>query len=338
LPSVQADGRPELAGGEGIESAEAAREFGGGQAALAVEAAEEIGGEPRPFLRVTFHTAGDEIAVGIAPRLHAWNDMIETLRCAGDPAQTVKAETALAGVDGIAQWLGLEKIRLFEAGSARHSGWAAFIGSIGTDRANLSWQTHFDYMTVSAAFHQAQGTLSSKPADGFSHRPAGDTSTAGEPGNGKAEPKLPFEAAMPQKMRIDSAVDDRQVKLRDDEVFQLFPDEFSIRFFVFHGSGPEHASAGAPAAKGDLRQPGQRKKRTEAGAERPLKGKNSQHIALSEGVEPERTGQAARKKVKGKLSGDNLPQELRYQIGGALQEKFFSCSGSPAYLQLEQFP
>jgi len=60
-----------LAGGEGIESAEAAREFGGGQAAQAVEAAEEIGGEPRPFLRVTFHTAGDEIAVGIAAGANA---------------------------------------------------------------------------------------------------------------------------------------------------------------------------------------------------------------------------------------------------------------------------
>ena len=57
--------RHELAGGEG---AEAGGEFGGGQAALAVEAAEKIGDGGFPFLRVAFHAAGDQVAVGIAPR------------------------------------------------------------------------------------------------------------------------------------------------------------------------------------------------------------------------------------------------------------------------------
>jgi len=59
---------------------------------------------------------------------------------------------------------------------------------------------------------------------------------------------------------------------------------------------------GTPAAK--------KKGKAEAGAERPLKGQKQLNLALSEGVEPERTGQATRKKVKGKLSGDNLPQGL----------------------------
>src|SRR5260370_21095535 len=44
--------RAELAGGEGVEGAEAGGEFGGGEAALAVQAAEEIIGRFFPFLGV----------------------------------------------------------------------------------------------------------------------------------------------------------------------------------------------------------------------------------------------------------------------------------------------
>src|SRR5712692_3351267 len=69
--------RRELAGGEGVEGAEAGGEFEGGQAALAVEPAEEIGGGSLPLFRVAFQTAGDEVAVRIAPRLNAWHDMVE---------------------------------------------------------------------------------------------------------------------------------------------------------------------------------------------------------------------------------------------------------------------
>jgi len=50
--------RTELAGGEGVEGAEAGGEFGSGEAAFAVEAAEKIGGGGFPFLRVAFHTTG----------------------------------------------------------------------------------------------------------------------------------------------------------------------------------------------------------------------------------------------------------------------------------------
>src|SRR6267142_3178229 len=58
-------GRAELAGGEGVEGAEAGGEFGGGQAALTVEAAEKIVGGLFSFLGVAFHAARDQIAVGI---------------------------------------------------------------------------------------------------------------------------------------------------------------------------------------------------------------------------------------------------------------------------------
>src|SRR5438132_8235015 len=54
-------GRAELAGGEGVERAEAGGEFGGGQAAFAVEAAEKIGSGGFPFLGVAFHATRDQV-------------------------------------------------------------------------------------------------------------------------------------------------------------------------------------------------------------------------------------------------------------------------------------
>jgi hypothetical protein len=40
---------------------------------------------------------------------------------------------------------------------------------------------------------------------------------------------------VPQQMRIDRALDERQAQPRREFVFQLFPHKFSIRFFVLHG-------------------------------------------------------------------------------------------------------
>src|SRR5258708_32223894 len=78
--------RRELAGGEGVEGAEAGGEFEGGQATLAVEPAEEIGGGSLPLFRVALEAAGEEVAVGVAPGLNAGHDMVEGphWHCVGD--------------------------------------------------------------------------------------------------------------------------------------------------------------------------------------------------------------------------------------------------------------
>src|SRR5947209_20098083 len=98
-------GRAKLARGEGVEGAEADGEFGGGQAALAVEAAEKIVGGLFPFLDVAFHTAGDQVAVGIAPQPRLRHEVVQALHRRRGPAQTVKALAALARVDGLSQRL-----------------------------------------------------------------------------------------------------------------------------------------------------------------------------------------------------------------------------------------
>src|SRR6267142_2438790 len=104
--------RTELAGGEGVEGAEAGGEFGG--AALAVEPAEKIVGRLFPFLGVAFHATRDQVAIGIAPQACLRHDMVQGLDCRRGPAQTIETLAALAGVDGLSQRLVVQKVGFLE--------------------------------------------------------------------------------------------------------------------------------------------------------------------------------------------------------------------------------
>jgi hypothetical protein len=84
--------------------------------ALAVEPTEKIDGGALPFLRVAFEAGGDEVAVGIAPELHARHDMVEAAQAASEPTQAVKTEATLARMDDLAELLGLQEIGLLEVG------------------------------------------------------------------------------------------------------------------------------------------------------------------------------------------------------------------------------
>jgi hypothetical protein len=86
-----------------------------------------------------------------------------------------------------------------------------------------------------AALHQAQDTTGDEAADSPAHRVVGETSTASEPGNGKAELKVSLETAMAKEMRIDGAVGDREAQTRNQKVLKLFPHLCGIQFFSGHG-------------------------------------------------------------------------------------------------------
>src|SRR5882724_10196850 len=103
------EGRAEFAGGEGVEGAEAGGEFGGSQAAVAIEAAEKIVGRLLSLLRVAFHAAGDEVAVGIAAQPRLRHHVVQAIHRRRGAAQTVGASAALAGVNDLAQRLGPKK-------------------------------------------------------------------------------------------------------------------------------------------------------------------------------------------------------------------------------------
>ncbi len=156
------DRRAELAGGEGVEGAEAVGEFGGGQAALAVEPAEKIFSEAISFQRIALDTARDEVAVGIAPQLNAGDDVVEGHQANGKAAQTVEAEATVAGVDGHAQRPGFHEIGVLQAGSAGQRGW-------GARCSNLHGQAHLDHVTGFGAGDQAQNALVGEAAHRVAH-------------------------------------------------------------------------------------------------------------------------------------------------------------------------
>ena len=115
LPGLRRD---ELAGGEIIEGAEAAAEFGVAQAAVAVEGAYKLDGVALRLVGVAIETAGDEVAVGIAAEVCLRDDVIEAPSMGDEPAETIEAAAALAGVHSAAKRLGLEEVGLREAGAA----------------------------------------------------------------------------------------------------------------------------------------------------------------------------------------------------------------------------
>ena len=181
--------------------------------------------------------------------------MVEGPHEGGKPAQTVKAKATLARVDDLTQSLGFLEIGLLETGGERKR-------SRGARYPILLGQTHRDHVSGFAAFDQAQSAVVDEAAHNAARGPAGEASSTGEPGNGKAEAELPFEPIVAQKMRMDGAVDDGEAQRRDEKILELFPNEFAVETFVFHGSGPEHAGAGRRAAKGDLGRLRQKEKLT----------------------------------------------------------------------------
>ena len=108
----------ELAGGERFQGAQADFELGRSQAAQAIEGAQKIFGGSFSLLRVAFDAAGNEIAVGIAPPADMRDDMVEDSPTSEEPPQTIKAQAAVARVNGLAPTAHLQEVHLLEAGAA----------------------------------------------------------------------------------------------------------------------------------------------------------------------------------------------------------------------------
>jgi len=107
-------GGPQLACGESLQGAEARVELLRRQAPLTVERAQKIADRTVGFARVAFNTAGNQVAVGIAPEAYAGHDVVEALQFTGSPAKAVKASAAFAIVNGFAERPGFPEIFGFE--------------------------------------------------------------------------------------------------------------------------------------------------------------------------------------------------------------------------------
>jgi len=119
--------RNELAGGEIVQGAEAATQLGVAQAPLAVERAYMLLGRALSFLRVAIQTARHQVSIGILSQLRSRYNMVEAPPVVGDPPRTIEAAAPLAFVEGPAQDLLFQEIRLLDvdndAGCRRWPRW-----------------------------------------------------------------------------------------------------------------------------------------------------------------------------------------------------------------------
>lgn len=225
----------EFAGGEGVQSAEAVGKFGGGYAALAAEGAEKIVGGGFAFLGVALGAAGDEVAVRVLSSAGERDDVVEAAGARGELGQAVEAEAAVARMNGRAARFRSQEIRLLDAGGAWTAGEATRHRSVRSGGVNLVWQKNLDHVARAGAFEEAKSALLDESTHRLARGSFREPNAAGEPLNGKAEPELAFKAGVAQEMIIDHALNEIEAQARDELVFDLFPDEQGIEFFVFHG-------------------------------------------------------------------------------------------------------
>src|SRR5260370_15733066 len=83
-----------------------------------------------------------------------------------------------------------------------------------------------------AGLHEGQEGAGDEAADGPAQGVGAETDTPSEPGNGKAELKLSFQATVTEKMSKDDAIGSGQAETRR-QVLELFPHPFGAGFFFF---------------------------------------------------------------------------------------------------------
>jgi hypothetical protein len=238
--------RGELAGGEGVEGAEAIGEFGVTQAAITVKTPQKVDGGAFSFLGIAFQTTRDQVAVGIAAELGLRHDMVKAASHGCEVTQTIKATATFARVDGPAEGRRLQEIHvpgIDGAGKAGRQTTADSTGSSGACSTDFVRQEHLNHVSGLAALKQAQDTARNEATYGPTGGVGAEAGTAGEPENRESQLPLPFQAAVPEEMRIDGAVRGGEAQPRDEMVFELFPDLCGVGFFVFHGLSPELAGA-----------------------------------------------------------------------------------------------
>src|SRR5260370_7585150 len=202
VPLLAGKWRDELAGGEVVEGAEAAGELVKAQAAVGVERAYKLDGVALRLIGVAIQTARDEVAEGIAAEVCLRDDMVEAPSLGNEPAETIEAAAAFAGVDGAAERTGLEEIGLREAGAAGSPGGAAGCGFGSAQSANFLGQPHTnDVMGLATALDQAQHASRNQATHRLASGFLRETNTAGKPGHRQPKTGLPFATAMPTKHR-----------------------------------------------------------------------------------------------------------------------------------------
>jgi len=96
-------------------------------------------------------------------------------------------------------------------------------------------------MGLATAFDQAQHASRKQATHRLASGFLTEVNMARKPGHRKAEMELVFQAAVPEKMGVDGAVDHGKVQPGSEQVFHLFPHLYSVEFFVVHRLSPRRS-------------------------------------------------------------------------------------------------
>jgi len=225
---------PEFACLEILQRAQAAANGFGGQTSLAVQLAQKICGWTIILLRIAVHAAGNQVTVGIAPAGRSRHNVIQAVRAVGDPAEAIKADATLARVDELAQGARAHEIHVLEDGGEGQLDAIAGSDPVGAQGADFAWQAHFHDVADVAAFDQTQSSFMNQTANREPHALARNSQIVGQPWNRKAKAHLALKAAVAQQMRINGAVEDREIEARREKVLEIFPHLYTIDFFGFY--------------------------------------------------------------------------------------------------------
>jgi hypothetical protein len=237
---VEEDGA-EVAGGEGVQGAQAAFEFGRGDAALAEEAAQKIFGGHFSLAGVAFDAAGNEITVGIAASAGQRDDMIEGAAATDEAPETIKTTAAFALVKSVTPAADLQEVQLLKVGGAGPPGEAHGHRTVERLVAYLVRQKDFGQVAGLGAVEEADSALGGEAAYGEANGAVRQADAARKKMNGKAELAPAFETAMAEEMGVHHTLGKIEAEARHEFIIELFPEETGIGFsvVVFHGWHPE---------------------------------------------------------------------------------------------------
>lgn len=138
-------------------------------------------------------------------------------------------------MDGLAQRFGAQEVRFFQVEVGNLQSSFAGFGRFGTREGDLIRQTDLDDVASFAAFDEAENAVVHEAAHGGTHRAGAKASAAGEPVHRELELELAFEARVAEEIKIDDLVGGGETESRDENVGELFPDEYGVGDFGFHG-------------------------------------------------------------------------------------------------------
>lgn len=226
---------------EGAQGAEAASEFERVENSFAKEPAEKLFGGAFLFPCIAVVAARDEVSIGIAAEACLGDDVVEGTDRAGRLAQTIEAFAGFAIVNGAAENLETEEVRLFDVDGLTdgcgHAGGCLFrCLNGGNFRRKIDAN---DVLGVATAGNQLDDAMGDEAAECIASASSGDAQMVSHPGKRELEFAFAFEMSVAEKERIDGTIVRIEIQTGREGVFDVFPHLCEVEVCGFHGIRPE---------------------------------------------------------------------------------------------------